>query len=71
MTLESQEALFEFRQGGEVVGGENFSLNDREVDLHLVEPAGVDGSVDQDQVRPLGAEAFGPLSGPDGRNSCP
>ena len=36
---------------------EDLSLNDREVDLNLVEPARVDRSVDKDGVGPFGAEA--------------
>ena len=55
--LEGEEALFEFGQRGEVVGREDLSLNDREIDLDLVEPTGVDGSVDEDRVGPFGAEA--------------
>jgi len=56
--LESEQALFEFGQRGEIVGRQDFSLNDREIDLDLVEPTGVDGSVDEDRVGPFGAEAF-------------
>jgi hypothetical protein len=36
---------------------EDLSLNDREVDLNLVEPARVDRRVDEDGVGPFGAEA--------------
>jgi hypothetical protein len=36
----------------EVVGVQQLSLEDRVVDLDLVEPAAVDGGVDEDQVRP-------------------
>ncbi len=67
MDLESEQALFEFGQRGEIVGRQDFSLNDREIDLDLVEPTGVDGSVDEDRVGPFGAEAFdrflAPMSG--------
>jgi hypothetical protein len=46
---------------------EDLSLNDREVDLNLVEPARVDRSVDEDGVGPFGAEAvdsfLAPMSG--------
>ena len=38
MALESQKALFEFDQRGEVVWCEDFSLNDGEIDLNLIEP---------------------------------
>ena len=67
MDLESEQALFEFGQRGEIVGRQDFSLNDREIDLDLVEPTGVDGSVDEDRVGPFGAETFdrflAPMSG--------
>ena len=41
----------------EVVGVQELALDDREVDLDLVEPAGVDRRVDEDQVRPAALEA--------------
>ena len=53
MALESQEALFEFDQRGEVVWCEDFSLNDGEIDLNLIEPTGVNRCVDKDYVGPL------------------
>jgi hypothetical protein len=34
----------------EAVGLEHCALDDREVDLELVEPAGMDGRVDEDEV---------------------
>src|SRR5437773_5790062 len=40
----------------EVVGVEQLALDDRVVDLDLVEPAGVDGQVDEDQVAPTALE---------------
>jgi hypothetical protein len=43
--LESQEGLFEFGQTGEVVWLQDLSLNDAEVDLGLIEPAGVNRGV--------------------------
>jgi len=45
MPLEGKEALLDRFQGREVVGCQNFPLKDREVDLDLVEPAGVDGTM--------------------------
>jgi hypothetical protein len=50
--LEGEEAVFDLGQVGEVVGGEDFALDDGEVDLDLVEPAGMDGSVDEVGVGP-------------------
>ena len=54
---EGEEVLLERVEVGEVVGGEDLALDDREVDLGLVEPAGVDRGVDEDQVRPGALEA--------------
>jgi len=59
--LESDETLFEFGQAREIIRGEDLALNNRKVDLNLVEPTGVDRSVHEDRVRPLGAEAVGAL----------
>src|SRR5215831_6297065 len=41
MDLKRQEALFEIGQRRKVIRGENLSLNDREIDLHLIEGAWV------------------------------
>ena len=49
---EGEEVLLEGVEVGEVVGGDDLALDDGEVDLGLVEPAGVDGGVDEDQVGP-------------------
>jgi hypothetical protein len=38
--------MFQFGQRGEIVGRQDFSLNNRETDLDLVEPTGVDRGVD-------------------------
>src|SRR5713101_6356355 len=57
--LESKETLLEFGQRTEVVGRKDFSLNDREVDLDLVEPTGMDRGVDKYGVGPFGAEMVG------------
>lgn len=62
--LEGEEALFEFGERREVVRREYFSLHDREIDLDLIEPTGVDRSVDEDGVGPFGAEAFDRLLAP-------
>jgi hypothetical protein len=39
--LKADDAFGEFVEVGEVVGADGFSLQYREVDLHLVEPGGV------------------------------
>jgi len=44
------ESLGESGERGEVVRGEYLALEDGEVDLDLIEPTGMDGPVDQDQV---------------------
>ena len=50
--LECQEAFFDLRDVGEVVGGQHLALDDREGDLpYLVEPRRVVRDVDQVQVR--------------------
>ena len=48
MGLKSKQALFEFLQRREVVGSEDLSLNDREIDFDLVEPASVDRRMNED-----------------------
>jgi hypothetical protein len=45
----------------EVVGIQQLALDDRVVDLDLVEPAAVDRGVDEDQVRPPALEALDAL----------
>jgi hypothetical protein len=59
--LEGKQTLLEFGQRREIVGGENFSLNDREIDFDLIQPTGVDRGVDQNGVRPFSAETVGRL----------
>jgi len=62
--LESHETLFEFGQRREIIRSEDLALDDRKVDLNLVEPTGMDGSVNEDGVGPLGAEAVDGLLPP-------
>lgn len=45
--LEPEQAHPDGHQGGEIVGREDFALDDREVNLDLVEPTGMDGCVRQ------------------------
>src|SRR5215467_14492667 len=40
MDLKCEKALFEIGQRRKVIRGEDLSLNDREIDLHLIEPTG-------------------------------
>ena len=59
--LEGEEAIFDFGERVEVVGSEDLSSNDREIDFDLAEPTRVDGSVDQDDGGPSGAQALAGL----------
>jgi len=54
--LELQQLLLQISERCEVVRREELALDDREVDLDLVEPAGVHGSMDQDDGRPFGLQ---------------
>ena len=56
VALEVEQAALDLLKVREVVGGEHLSLDDREVDLDLVEPAGVRRCVDHMGVRPLAPE---------------
>ena len=61
--LEGEEAIFDFVERAEVVGGEDLSLDDREVDFDLVEPArmyGVWTSTIEGQVARRRLQAFSP-----------
>ena len=49
-------------QALEVVRGKQLALNDREIDLDLVEPAGVDWCMNQNDVGPSGSKAIGGAS---------
>ena len=42
------QSLLDFLQAGEVVRGQHLPLDDREIDLHLIEPTGVHGRMNQD-----------------------
>jgi hypothetical protein len=55
---EREQLLLARVEVGEVVGGQDFALDDGEVDLGLVEPAGVNRGVDKDQVLVGALEAF-------------
>jgi hypothetical protein len=49
---EGQQPLGEFGERAEVVGSQRLALDDREEQLDLIEPGGVDGQVDQAGVGP-------------------
>jgi hypothetical protein len=48
--LESEQSFSDGVERGKVVGREDLSLDDGEVDFNLVEPTGVDGTMDESQV---------------------
>jgi hypothetical protein len=54
--LESEDSGLELLGGSEVVGRQDLSLKDREVDLDLVEPTGMHRSMHQDEVVPAALE---------------
>jgi hypothetical protein len=51
------KTLFKFGERGEVVGREDLPVYDREIDLELIKPTGMDGTVGEDRVGPFGGEA--------------
>ncbi len=55
------KSLLHLFQAGEVVWSQNLPLDDREVDLHLIQPTGMHRRVDQDRL------AMGLSQSPDGR----
>src|SRR5215471_20211655 len=55
--LKAEQAVLDVGEAGEVVRGQDLALDDREVDLDLIEPTGVDRRVHQHEMRPPGAKA--------------
>lgn len=53
--LECNQVAFEGSEIGEVARCEELALNDGEVDLDLIEPAGMDRRVNQNDVWPFGS----------------
>jgi len=58
VSLELQDTLSRGLRRSEVVGREDLALQDGEVDLDLVQPAGMDREMDQDEIRPVGMKAI-------------
>jgi hypothetical protein len=52
MDLKIHEALLEMGAGGEIVGREYLSLEDGEIDLNLIDPAGMNRSVHKKSIGP-------------------
>src|SRR5712691_1879198 len=59
VVLEGEQTLLEFGEGGEVIGSKDLALNDGEIDLDLIEPAGMDRGVDEHDRGPRGAQTVG------------
>jgi hypothetical protein len=64
---ESQQAIAQPRKRRKVIRREHLALDDREVDLHLVEPSGMNGGVDRDDRRPATAKPLVGFSAAVGR----
>jgi hypothetical protein len=60
--LKPDQIAFESGRGREVVGIEDLPLDDREIDLDLVEPAGMYGGVDENDIWPSGPQTIGSAS---------
>lgn len=45
VVLEPEQALLDLLKGAKVIGCERFTLDDREIDFDLIEPAGMNGAV--------------------------
>ena len=56
--LEAEESLLECCQIFEVLGCDDFALNDGEEDLNLIQPRRVDGQVDEFCGGPGGVHSF-------------
>ena len=59
VALEGKEPLFEFGQRREIVGREDLPLHYGKIDLNLIEPTGMDRSVDEDGIGPFVAQTVG------------
>jgi hypothetical protein len=57
VVLKGEQMVLELRDGGEVIRSEDLALDDGEIDLDLVEPAGMDRGVNQHDRGPRGAQA--------------
>ena len=55
--LKVENPLCQGGKGREVIGREQFSLEDGEIDFDLVQPAGMDGEMDDNNLRPLALKA--------------
>ncbi len=51
VALEFQKSFGSGVEAGEIIGGQDLALNDGKVDLDLIEPTGMNGSMDEHQAR--------------------
>jgi hypothetical protein len=58
MALKTQKAVFDSDQRLKVVWRKDFSLDDREIDFDLIQPTGMDGSMNETQIRPTTTQAY-------------
>src|ERR1035437_7196119 len=58
VTLKAFAAVGQHFQGGKIVWGQDFPLDDREVNLDLVEPTGMDGAMDHPEIGVTVLQAF-------------
>jgi len=56
---EGEQARLHGGEVGEVIRGEDFALDDGEVDRDLIEPGRMDGEMDEDEVRLARPQALG------------
>ena len=68
--LKVEKALLELGQRGEIIRSEHFPLDDGEINLDLIEPAGMNWGVHEDGIGPTGSDAFN-RPGRDEPSSCP
>jgi hypothetical protein len=57
--VKTKQSFLNLRQARKVVRAKNLALDDGKVDLDRVQPAGVDGRVDGDDVGPLSTQVIG------------
>src|SRR2546425_12295251 len=69
--LEAEQAVLDLGQRGKVVRRQDLALDDREIDLDLVEPAGVDRRVDEDEAGARGGAPPPPAAPPGGGARVP
>src|SRR5437016_2053395 len=51
VALKALELVGQHFQGTKIIWGQDLSLDDREVNLDLVEPTGMDGAMDHTEIR--------------------